>query len=67
MADKREAKDNGLFMEVRIMRTEILIRDINEIEDVMEQTANIPGHRYVYAMSVVIWHMLQWMVRHADK
>lgn len=53
-------------MEVRIMKREILIRDINEMEDIMEQTANIPAHRHIYAMSVVIWHMLQWMIRHYD-
>ena len=53
-------------MEVRIMRREIFIRDINEIEEVMEQTANIPAHRHIYAMSVVIWHMLQWMIRRME-
>ena len=53
-------------MEVRIMRREILIRDINEMENIMEQTANIPAHRHIYAMSVVIWHMLQWMIRRME-
>ena len=48
------------------MKKEILIRDINEMEDIMEQTANIPAHRHIYAMSVVIWHMLQWMIRRME-
>ncbi len=50
-------------MDKRInMQRERLIKDMNRIEDVLEQTANDPEHKYIYAIALAIWDILRWIL-----
>ena len=39
-----------------------MIQDMNRIEDVLEQTANIPEQKYTYAIALAVWDILRWIL-----
>lgn len=47
------------------MNKQTLIRDINNVEDVLEQTVNTNG--LIYWLAVAVWHLLQDKARDMTK
>ena len=45
------------------MNKQTLINDINNMEDVLDQTVNTLEYRYTYYIALAVWHILQWIVK----